>query len=71
MHKILLQDSCKKSFIAITDGSYIVDDGKTQTIFGEGYLFSNGQYSQICKNREFFDVTKLLDKNKQQTMCNK
>ncbi len=62
LHKMLLQDSRKKSFIAITDGSFIVDDGKTQTLFGEGYLFSNGECSQICKNGESFDVTKLLDK---------
>ena len=63
LEKILLEDSFKKSFIAITDGSYIVDDGKTQTLYGEGYLFSNGSYTQICENGQTVDVTKILSSN--------
>lgn len=57
--KILLKDSKKKDFIAITDGSFIVDDGKVATIFGESYYFTNGNYSQLSKNQEQY----ILDKN--------
>lgn len=52
LEKILLEDSKKKPFIAITDGSYIVDDGEEQTIFGEAYAFSNGDYQQISQDKE-------------------
>ena len=47
---ILLPDSRTKSFFAITDGSYIIDDGKSKTIYGEAYLFKNGEMKQICEN---------------------
>ena len=60
LNKIRLKDSKKMPFIAITDGSYIIDDGKNQTLFGEGYLFSKGTYSQICKDKQSLDVTNLL-----------
>ncbi len=53
LEKILLEDSKKKPFIAITDGSYIVDNGKEQMIFGEAYAFSNGDYYQISKNEKY------------------
>ncbi len=52
IEKILLEDSKKKPFVAITDGSYIVDNGSEQIIFGEAYAFKNGNYEQICKNGE-------------------
>ena len=35
LEKILLEDSKKKPFIAITDGSFVVDNGEEQTIFGD------------------------------------
>lgn len=47
---VLLQDSKTKPFIAITDGSYIIDEKKTQTVYGEAYLFTNGEMKQICTN---------------------
>ena len=46
----LLEDSRKKSFYAITDGSYIIDNGESKILYGEGYLFKNGSYIQICEN---------------------
>lgn len=54
---ILLPDSKNQEFFAITDSSYIIDDGKTQTIHGEAYLFKDGvrkrtnNIKQVLNNR--------------------
>lgn len=56
IEKILLPDSKTQSFIAITDGSYIIDDGKKQTIYGEAYSFAKGQMKQICQNGKTVDL---------------
>lgn len=56
LQKILLEDSKKKPFIAITDGSYIVDTGLEQKVFGEAYIFKNGNYNQICKNGKYLKL---------------
>ncbi len=58
--QILLPDSKRKPFIAITDGSYIIDDAETKTIYGEAYIFKNGEMKQICENGKSF----ILDINK-------
>ncbi len=50
IENVLLPDSKTQSFIAITDGSYIIDDGEKQTIYGEAYKFSNGEMKQLCSN---------------------
>lgn len=59
LERILLEDSKKKPFIAITDGSFIVDNGIEQTIFGEAYEFSKGDYKQICENGKKISLHQL------------
>lgn len=66
LEKTLLEDSKNKPFIAITDGSYIIDNESSQTLYGEGYLFTNGSYSQICKDGQALDVTNLLTSTQQE-----
>ena len=56
LRKELLQLSINNTLYAITDGSYIFDDGDTQTIYGEAYLLNNGNIENICNNGE----TKIL-----------
>lgn len=65
LEKILLEDSKKKPFIAITDGSYIIDDGKEQKIFGEAYAFSNGDYYQICQDEKSLNFSSDIFEKKQ------
>ncbi len=60
--KILLEDSKTKSFIAIPDGSYIIDDGNEQVLYGEGYYFDIGKYKQICSNGNYYFVNDIIDK---------
>ncbi len=59
LQKILLQDSKKKHFIAITDGSYIIEEETYFEIFGEAYSFDNGKCSQICQNGLSLRLKKL------------
>lgn len=56
--KILIEDSMIKPFIAIPDGSYIYDDGLNQILYGEGYLYNNGNCIQISKNNEILNLKK-------------
>lgn len=56
IENVLLPDSKTKPFIAITDGSYIIDDGEKQTIYGEAYSFSKGEVKQICQNGKTLDL---------------
>ncbi len=66
VEKVLLPDSKNQPFLAITDGSYIVDDGEKQTIYGETYLFSKGEMKQICTNGKTleFGGSKTTEKQK-------
>lgn len=63
---LLLEDSKTKPFLAITDGSFVFDDGKNAVIYGEAYWFSNGNLKQVCSNGKTlkFSVTHTKDLNK-------
>ena len=37
---------------AILDGTDIYDDGKTQTMYGEGYILEKRKIKKICNNKE-------------------
>lgn len=57
---IMLEDSKKKPFVAFDDGSYILQiDGKKQ-LFGNGYLFKDGEYKAIDNNCEHLDLVQIL-----------
>lgn len=56
LENVLLPDSKTKPFIAITDGSYIIDDDEKQTLYGEGYSFCKGKMKQICQNGKTLDL---------------
>lgn len=47
-----LPDSMKHPFYALVDGSYILCDGKTNVLYGEGYLVAGGTIKQICLEGE-------------------
>ena len=43
--------------IALTDGSYILIDEKSNTLYGEAYILKDGKIKQICNDNEYI----LLD----------
>ena len=45
---ITYADSMGNTFYALPDFSYIVDDGNTITLYGEGYRVCNGEMEKIC-----------------------
>ena len=49
---VIAPDTYKTPMIVLPDGSYIVQEGNTQTLFGEAFLFKNGTLTQICNNNK-------------------
>lgn len=49
---ITYADSIGHEILALNDGSYIVVDGVTETLYGEAYSIKDGCQKQICKNGE-------------------
>lgn len=56
---ITYADSMGKTFIAIPDGSYIVDDGGDKILFGEGYHIRNGILEMLTRDGEELDLSRL------------
>ena len=56
-------DSFKHEIIAINDGSWILIDGKTETVFGEAYRIKDGKMIQICKDDDSFVLGPDLGKH--------
>lgn len=49
---ITFGDSFGHSFYVLVDGSYIMRENDTYTLFGEGYLIRDGRMEQICRECE-------------------
>ena len=49
---IAYSDSIGREFIALNDGSFIISDNGSETLYGEAYLIKNGKQSQICRDGE-------------------
>lgn len=54
-----LPDSMEHPFYALVDGSYILCDGKTNVLYGEGYLVAGGTIKQICRIGESISLDAL------------
>lgn len=50
MEDITLPDSMGHTFIALNDGSYVVIDGESETLYGEAYLIKDGEIRQLCED---------------------
>ena len=59
--EISLPDSCVRPFIAYSDGAYIYDNGETQIMYGQSYLFEGGSYKQITNPSTVTDITNLVN----------
>lgn len=49
---IIAPDTYKTPLIVLPDGSYIVQEGQRQFLYGEAFLFKNGKLVQICENNK-------------------
>lgn len=52
MEDITYPDSMGHEFIALNDGSYILLDGESATLYGEAYRIKDGALTQICSDGE-------------------
>ena len=50
--EIACPDSLGREFLALNDGSYILSERGTETLYGEAYRISDGQISLLCQNNE-------------------
>lgn len=48
MEDITYPDSKGREFIALNDGSYIISDDGTETLYGEAYRIKDGKIMKIC-----------------------
>lgn len=53
---ITYADSMGHEFIALVDGSYIICENGTETIWGEAYLIANGVLEQICWEDQTLEI---------------
>ena len=51
----ILKESKLRNIYAICDTSHIFDDGDRQTLYGEGYLISNGNIVKLCEHVEKYE----------------
>lgn len=51
----VLKESIHRDIYAICDTSHIFDDGDNQTLYGEGYLISNGNIVKLCEHVEKYE----------------
>lgn len=49
---IAYADSCGREFYALPDGSYILSENGTETLYGEAYRIKDGEITLICSNNE-------------------
>ena len=58
---LCLPDSKKRPFIAIPDGSYILQQDGKIWIYGKSHLFANGECKTLSANNQTKDITALIN----------
>ena len=58
--EIVLPDSFKTKMLVLNDGSFVVQGNETQLLYGESYVFENGQVSKICEDNEVVNLEEIL-----------
>ncbi len=53
---IAYPDSQGKEFYCLNDGSYILSENRTETLYGEAYLIKDGECRPICTNGEWHRI---------------
>ncbi|BBF43954.1 hypothetical protein lbkm_2642 [Lachnospiraceae bacterium KM106-2] len=53
---ILIPDSKVRPFYSLIDGSYILIENQKETLYGETYLFDNGQIEKICEKDKWLEL---------------
>ena len=54
--EITFGDSVGRAFVAMPDGSYILEENGVSLLFGEGYLVSEGRMEKICDEGEVIEL---------------
>ena len=54
--EITFGDSVGRAFVAMPDGSYILEENGVSLLFGEGYLVAEGRMEKICEEDEVVEL---------------
>lgn len=57
---IISPDTRETPMIVLPDGSYIIQEDKSQILYGEAYLFKDEKLTLICKNNEKVNLKNIL-----------
>lgn len=49
-------DSVGRQFIALVDGSYILCEHGTETVYGEAYRIAGGVLEQLCEENQTREI---------------
>ena len=52
MEDMAFPDSRGREFVALNDGSFIISENGSETLYGEAYLIKDGTLSQMCRDGE-------------------
>ena len=61
--EIILPDSCKNQMLVLNDGSFVIQENGTQIVYGESYIFENGQITKICEDNETVNLNEVIKEN--------
>ena len=61
--EIILPDSFKTKMLVLNDGSFVVQENGNQTVYGESYIFENGQITKICENNKKLNLNEVIKEN--------
>ena len=56
---ITYADSMGNEFFALPDGSFLLADGQSQTIFGESFRIRDGILEKLTEEGETLDLSRL------------
>lgn len=59
-NEIILQDSFKTKLLILNDGSFVVQENGIQTLYGEAYIFENGQVIKLCENNQQLNINEII-----------
>lgn len=58
--EIVLPDSYKMPMVVLNDGSFVVQENDTKIVYGESYVFENGQITKICEDNATVEINEIF-----------
>lgn len=56
---VIFSDSYKTEILVLNDGSYVLVDDNTSTVYGESFVLKNGKLTKICSDKKSKQINLL------------